>query len=182
MKFARKRPNMFQNRVRDVLQCYSRATQYDPDWYKAWHAWALANSEVVNQIDTLNDGALNDVNASEMTAYIIAAIKGFFRSIALRGKQVLQDTLRLLTLWFKYGDHEGFTSVGIVTWLEVVPQVFIIQLIPLMIIDPSVVVDHRSHSNAKFKHLPQHKLPFGRYWKATSSSVDLSSDCCRSVS
>jgi len=56
---------------------------------------------------------------------------GFFRSIALSSGNSLQDTLRLLTLWFKYGydsnvDHamtEGFGDVSIDTWLQVIPQV-----------------------------------------------------------
>ena len=56
---------------------------------------------------------------------------GFFRSIALKSEDALQDTLRLLTLWFKYGAHDdvsramstGFTDVEVDTWLEVIPQV-----------------------------------------------------------
>lgn len=60
---------------------------------------------------------------------------GFFRSIALKGDNSLQDTLRLLTLWFKFGAHddvysvlaEGFGTVSVDTWLEVVPQVSILQ-------------------------------------------------------
>jgi serine/threonine-protein kinase mTOR len=56
---------------------------------------------------------------------------GFFRSIALRSENSLQDTLRLLTLWFKYGAYDdvsqamssGFGSVEVDTWLEVIPQV-----------------------------------------------------------
>lgn len=55
----------------------------------------------------------------------------FFRSIALSPDSSLQDTLRLLTLWFKYGHvnevsntiMEGFRSVSVDTWLEVIPQV-----------------------------------------------------------
>lgn len=58
---------------------------------------------------------------------------GFFRSISLRNEEALQDTLRLLTLWFKYGSHDEvsyamgnrFTSVEVDTWLEVIPQVLI---------------------------------------------------------
>ena len=58
---------------------------------------------------------------------------GFFRSISLRNEEALQDTLRLLTLWFKYGSHDevshamgnGFTAVEVDTWLEVIPQVFL---------------------------------------------------------
>ena len=56
---------------------------------------------------------------------------GFFRSIALRNENALQDTLRLLTLWFKFGAHDdvshamasGFGSVDVDTWLEVIPQI-----------------------------------------------------------
>lgn len=56
---------------------------------------------------------------------------GFFRSISLRNEEALQDTLRLLTLWFKFGSDDnvshamsnGFTSVEVDTWLEVIPQV-----------------------------------------------------------
>ena len=57
---------------------------------------------------------------------------GFFRSIALRNEEALQDTLRLLTLWFKFGAHEevshamgsGFSTVEVDTWLDVIPQVY----------------------------------------------------------
>lgn len=56
---------------------------------------------------------------------------GLFTSIHLRNENTLQDTLRLLTLWFKYGDHvdvsqamsTGFVAVEVDTWLEVIPQV-----------------------------------------------------------
>ncbi|RKP06910.1 kinase-like domain-containing protein, partial [Thamnocephalis sphaerospora] len=55
---------------------------------------------------------------------------GFFRSLALASNNSLQDTLRLLTLWFKFGYqpevsaaiNEGFSTVSIDTWLEVIPQ------------------------------------------------------------
>ena len=58
-------------------------------------------------------------------------VSGFFRSIALRSENALQDTLRLLTLWFKFGAHDevshaiasGFSTVEVDTWLEVIPQV-----------------------------------------------------------
>lgn len=56
---------------------------------------------------------------------------GFFHSISLTDRNKLQDTLRLLTLWFKFGAQpeiksvmsKGFRSVTCDTWLEVVPQV-----------------------------------------------------------
>jgi FKBP12-rapamycin complex-associated protein len=58
-------------------------------------------------------------------------LSGFFRSIALSKGNSLQDALRLLTLWFKYGSQQevnnavadGFSGVSIDTWLQVIPQV-----------------------------------------------------------
>jgi FKBP12-rapamycin complex-associated protein len=55
----------------------------------------------------------------------------FLQSIALSPGNSLQDTLRLLTLWFGFGYQndvsaaiqEGFSTVSIDTWLEVIPQV-----------------------------------------------------------
>ena len=61
----------------------------------------------------------------------MAAIEGLLRSISLGEQNSLQDTLRLLTLWFKFGSHDdvshavagGFSMVSVDTWLEVIPQV-----------------------------------------------------------
>jgi hypothetical protein len=68
------------------------------------------------------------ISFNELVIYFFV---GFFKSIALSRGNCLQDTLRLLTLWFKYGYQdevcnaikEGFSSVNIDTWLEVIPQV-----------------------------------------------------------
>lgn len=30
-----------------VLLCYAAAADHDPQWYKAWHAWAYMNFETV---------------------------------------------------------------------------------------------------------------------------------------
>ena len=66
-----------------------------------------------------------------MHKYIVPAVSGFFRSITLsdgptRGNS-LQDTLRLLTLWFDYGHLpdvyealvEGINKIPIDNWLQV---------------------------------------------------------------
>ena len=112
-----------------VLQAYYSATRYNENWYKAWHAWALANFEVVTAL-TSADRAQADVPAYIITDHVVPAIKGFFKSIALSSTSSLQDTLRLLTLWFAHGAHQevthsvtqGISSVSIDTWLEVIPQ------------------------------------------------------------
>ncbi|KAH9072320.1 atypical/PIKK/FRAP protein kinase [Lactarius deliciosus] len=117
--------------VKDILHSYLLATHFDPNWYKAWHTWAFANFEVVNHL--LNQAEVNaaDIMGTTLVPHIIPAVQGFFRSIALRSEDALQDTLRLLTLWFKFGAHDevshaiasGFSTVEVDTWLEVIPQI-----------------------------------------------------------
>lgn len=115
--------------VREVLTCYSQATKYNPQWYKAWHAWALANFEVVQAISARGDGSAR-IDHNVVSNHVVPAIHGFFESISLSQGSSLQDTLRLLTLWLTHGGYsevnaavtEGFSHVSIDTWLEVIPQ------------------------------------------------------------
>ncbi|RMY94467.1 hypothetical protein D0862_08960 [Hortaea werneckii] len=116
--------------VQDVLQSYYAATRYNENWYKAWHAWALANFEVVTSMYSGGDRESADVPKEIVNEHVVPAIRGFFKSIALSSMSSLQDTLRLLTLWFAHGKHEvvthnvtqGIAGVSIDTWLEVMPQ------------------------------------------------------------
>ncbi|TPX18728.1 uncharacterized protein E0L32_002585 [Thyridium curvatum] len=116
--------------VSDILMCYAQATKYNPKWYKAWHAWALANFEVVQAHMTRNEGQLSRADHGMIVEHVVPAVRGFFESIALSQGSSLQDTLRLLTLWLTHGGHsevnaavtEGFTRVSVDTWLEVIPQ------------------------------------------------------------
>jgi FKBP12-rapamycin complex-associated protein len=62
-----------------------------------------------------------------ISQFTVPAVEGFFRSIALSHGSSLQDTLRLLTLWFDYGQWpevydaivEGIRTIEIDTWLQV---------------------------------------------------------------
>ncbi|KAJ7247605.1 atypical/PIKK/FRAP protein kinase [Mycena haematopus] len=113
----------------DILNSYLLATHYDGEWYKAWHTWALANFNVINVLRAQNRTL--DIPGGRLAAHAVQAITGFFRSISLRSEKALQDTLRLLTLWFEYGAHDdvsqaingGFRIVDVDTWLEVIPQI-----------------------------------------------------------
>ncbi|KAK0251290.1 phosphatidylinositol kinase- protein kinase tor1 [Friedmanniomyces endolithicus] len=124
--------------VQDVLQSYNMATRYNEMWYKAWHAWALANFEVVTSMAAKGNPdrgetstTADPVSREIVYDHVVPAIKGFFKSIALSSASSLQDTLRLLTLWFAHGKHQevthavtqGIASVSIDTWLEVIPQI-----------------------------------------------------------
>ncbi|KAF8074724.1 phosphatidylinositol 3-kinase [Lyophyllum atratum] len=117
--------------VEDILHSYYLATHFDHTWYKAWHTWALANFEVISYMETQNTTRAVDGPGSGLVAHIVQAVDGFFRSISLRNEEALQDTLRLLTLWFKFGRIDdvshamgnGFTTVEVDTWLVVIPQI-----------------------------------------------------------
>ena len=70
-------------------------------------------------------------SATDGRRHVVPAVTGFFRSIALGRDHALQDILRLLTLWFKYGSQpevdaairEGFATMDVGLWLNVVPQI-----------------------------------------------------------
>ncbi|KAI1764494.1 FAT-domain-containing protein [Hypoxylon sp. FL1150] len=123
--------NDWQHRdVHEILASYSKATQYNPKWYKAWHAWALANFEIVQTLTSPGDRAVMRADPSIIINHVVPAVQGFFKSIALSSGSSLQDTLRLLTLWFAHGGSgevntavtQGFGTVSVDTWLEVIPQ------------------------------------------------------------
>ncbi|KAK9379012.1 armadillo-type protein [Kockiozyma suomiensis] len=132
-----------------ILRSYLLATYFDKGWYKAWHNWALANFEVVTAYDKADSKDRNGTVLGEVVEkYVLPAIQGFFKSIYLSSGNSLQDTLRLLTLWFRYGGlpepakamNEGFTTVSIDTWLEVIPQLI------ARIHQPNMVVRKSLHS------------------------------------
>lgn len=69
-------------------------------------------------------------SSTDITHYTVLAVQGFFKSINLSKGSSLQDTLRLLTLWFDYGQLadvydalvEGIRLIEKNTWLQVIPQ------------------------------------------------------------
>ena len=121
-----------------ILKCYDIATKRDTKWYKAWHSWAYMNYEAVlfykQQLDQhkqSGDPSPQIKNQETVNReFTVPAVEGFFNSITLSHGNSLQDTLRLLTLWFDHGQyHEvyeclfgGIKKVPIETWLQVIPQ------------------------------------------------------------
>ncbi|XP_055588723.1 serine/threonine-protein kinase Tor [Uranotaenia lowii] len=119
--------------TKGILACYEKATKHDSNWYKAWHSWAYMNFEVVQnqkQHEDLLKNPGGDKEKCMIRQYAVPAVQGFFRSINLSQGNSLQDTLRLLTLWFDYGQYpkvfdaliEGMRMIEINTWLQVIPQ------------------------------------------------------------
>lgn len=131
------------NSVKGILSCYEKATKHDEHWYKAWHSWAFMNYKVVQQQkQQMQDTcAMNNLNVLDLNVkgqkekllilqYVVPAVRAFFKSISLLQENSLQDTLRLLTLWFDHGMYlevydalmEGMITIEINTWLQVIPQ------------------------------------------------------------
>ncbi|EAL66546.1 protein kinase, Atypical group [Dictyostelium discoideum AX4] len=108
-----------------IISSFKAATECDPNWYKAWHSWALINFEVVSHYEQ------NGGTPEQIGAHLLPAVHSFFKSISLGPDRSLQDTLRLLTLWFKHGAQkeveaalmQGFNTISIDTWLHVIPQI-----------------------------------------------------------
>jgi FKBP12-rapamycin complex-associated protein len=142
-----------------LIRNYQIATTLNPTWYKAWHVWALANFEVITQLET----AQIAFSSRHYSTYVVPAVDGFLRSIALSPGSVLQDTLRLLTLWFDYGQDDqvteaishGMPTVSIDVWLEVIPQVCHNRALMSEPNDP----DHRSSPITPGKCLWPHHSP-----------------------
>ncbi|KAE9041787.1 Serine/threonine-protein kinase [Phytophthora rubi] len=125
--------------VESVLSSLRLCTELEPRSYKAWHAWALMNFQVVehsthSQHISANATTSAVAASASVAPYIAPAIEGFFRSVALGRSRwaanVQQDILRVLTLWFAHGHRtdvhaaleKGFRAVSIETWLIVIPQ------------------------------------------------------------
>jgi hypothetical protein len=156
----------------------------------------MTNFNVVSQIDSQAEGRIRDISGERLASHVIQSIEGlntristtlsldvrligFFRSINLRSQDALQDTLRLLTMWFKYGAHEeishtiasGFSMVKIDTWLPVIPQVRGIHSRHSSELTRGP--DHRTYPNASRKYPPEHQQPAHRSRQKPSTGVDL---------
>nr|XP_013189744.1 unnamed protein product [Amyelois transitella] len=126
--------------IPEILRNYVAAVNLAPDWYKACHAWACMNFETVlfyKQQDNVSESSIAGGSAEKkvsradfINTHTIPAIEGFFKSISLSNGSALQDTLRLLTLWFDHGHNtavydalfEGIRQIDVKIWLQVIPQ------------------------------------------------------------
>lgn len=130
------------NSIPEILKSYRISTEKDTKWYKAWHTWAFMNfralkfcKDNVPELRKKIDFPLTSMGKYgaklNPREFAINAIKGFFKSVAFcKNGSSLQDTLRILTIWFDDGHdeqiraavEEGIKSVSIDTWLQVIPQ------------------------------------------------------------
>eukprot|EP01012_Entosiphon_sulcatum_P054443 TRINITY_DN7521_c0_g1_i1.p1 TRINITY_DN7521_c0_g1~~TRINITY_DN7521_c0_g1_i1.p1 ORF type:complete len:2724 (+),score=384.89 TRINITY_DN7521_c0_g1_i1:801-8174(+) len=110
-----------------VLHNLQLATQLDPLSHEAWHGLALFNQKVAERLRKMK------VDSETILPYLVTAIRGFVQSISLSSRQLdvsIQDILRLLTIWFNYGEipqvaqevQLGLPRISIDAWLLVIPQ------------------------------------------------------------
>lgn len=120
-----------------ILKSYQKATELNSGWFKAWSSWALMNYEVATRREDSSDSEIS--NDPEVVTYMARALEGFIQSIRCvehnAAHNTLQDVLRVLTVWFRYGEHQDvsnvvqkrgqgpFADVDVDTWLQVIPQI-----------------------------------------------------------
>jgi FKBP12-rapamycin complex-associated protein len=118
----------------EIIKMQREAADLRPTYYKAWHSWALMNYQQIKPVASGAKKGEKGKPVTELNNYVVDAAKGFFRSLQL-GKNrpmadILQDTLRLLTVWFNSGHRDdlneemenGLSTVSVDTWLFVIPQ------------------------------------------------------------
>jgi serine/threonine-protein kinase mTOR len=118
-----------------VLNSIKTATQYDPTSHKAWHKWGILNFEALSYYERPSKQLSSENILKIMENHIYSAIEGFIHSIeleySLTSSHKIQNLLRLITLWFKYGNKEkvnvklklGFEVLNVEVWLQVIPQI-----------------------------------------------------------
>lgn len=75
---ARLSAHFLQEHTNEILTSYLFATNLDRKWYKAWHSWALANSEVVNYYAQAqaSQGTGEPLPQEIFSGHIVPAVKG----------------------------------------------------------------------------------------------------------
>lgn len=68
----------FQKNIQNILQAYFLSTHYDPSWYKAWHTWALANFDVIADMEGRNQSQTDNVAEDTLVIHVVQAVEGAF--------------------------------------------------------------------------------------------------------
>lgn len=124
------RKNLSEEVVSDITSIIKECSELNQEDHKAFHDIAMLHmtcAEYYNHVAT-------EEASAKVTEHLTDAIGNFFDAISLstdkNSSLVLQDVLRLITLWFSYGNRDevinainrGFNIISLDTWLYVIPQ------------------------------------------------------------
>eukprot|EP00049_Salpingoeca_infusionum_P008011 m.129205 g.129205 ORF g.129205 m.129205 type:complete len:2557 (+) comp13887_c1_seq5:70-7740(+) len=111
-----------------VKELFHQATTLAPDRADVWHDYSMMHFISMNDATRCSLSSFPQLGAKQAA---IAAIKGFARAMHLRkGEHALQDGLRLLSIWFEYGDVSEVAqavarvraSIDVDIWIDFIPQ------------------------------------------------------------
>lgn len=136
-----------------IIETLHLATELDPQLYEAWQSWAFMNLEQLAEDEEKSNSRPSSIRrrravseaigvktppkrkpapktSNNQVKYAVNAVNGFFRCISLNPENSLQDSLRLLSVWFKHGSSgvvnaavaNGRAAVSLDTWLKNIPQ------------------------------------------------------------
>lgn len=113
------------NTTEEILRYYLMATSLDRSSFRAWQGWALTNLELAMARDRGSR-----ITQLRHNPYILPAIQGLFRCIAIEPSRSFEDILRILTLWFRFSNlpevpaavGDGASSIPVECWVPVIPQ------------------------------------------------------------
>ena len=123
---GRRRTPLPESLQTEVLAAYKRATFSKDNDYKAWHAWALINFRLAQQLNDVRMELPSSATISTSSAarsysnnkvlmrnHVIAAVQGFYKAISLGTRRwsasVQQDMLNFLTCLFKVSDSKLYS-------------------------------------------------------------------------
>ena len=116
--------------VSDITSIVRECAELNQEDHKAFHEIAMLHMTCTEYYIQNHSEEGDD----QITSHLTEAIGSFFDAISLSPDKssslVLQDILRLITLWFTYGNREdvinainrGFNIISLDTWLYVIPQ------------------------------------------------------------
>lgn len=118
--------------IDSVIFSFHKSTQLNPQYYKAWNAFGLMNYDALYMFEDMKKKSIQ--SPARIQQHCVAAINGFVHAISLGGNDItktLQNLLRLIKLWFAYGDQteqeklirESFEKIDVTSWLAVLPQI-----------------------------------------------------------
>eukprot|EP01016_Furgasonia_blochmanni_P050789 TRINITY_DN7905_c0_g1_i1.p1 TRINITY_DN7905_c0_g1~~TRINITY_DN7905_c0_g1_i1.p1 ORF type:complete len:1154 (+),score=305.78 TRINITY_DN7905_c0_g1_i1:248-3709(+) len=132
-KSLRKRTDTLnEGSILEISRLFEVSIEYNELNHKSWHAFGLLNYEAVQYFNEHHEKA-SEACKTKTIEHVNLAVKSFVNAISLGGSLYVnsqQDLLRLLTLWFRFGDvaninqeiRESFKVIDIISWIDVIPQ------------------------------------------------------------